>query len=335
MKTLAWALTGWLAAVTTPLALARDSSATYDAKPGPYVVETISYDWQDKARQRDVPVKLYFPRSSRGPFPIIVFSHGLGGSRDGYEYLGRHWASHGYVSVHLQHKGSDTAVWKDQANPMEAMHQSVKDWRSAASRPLDVRFAIDQMERMNRDKGPLHDRLDLERIGMAGHSFGAWTTLATIGEVFVGLGGREISLADPRIKAAIAMSAPVPRDSTKLDQAFGGIKVPCLHMTGTLDDSPIGDTKAKERRLPFDHIVDADQYLVIFSGGDHMIFSGRGRLSGGEKDSVFQDLIRPTTTAFWDAYLKDSKPAKTFLTDGGVQKLLGAQGTFEMKVKTD
>ena len=38
---------------------------------------------------------------------MIVFSHGLGGTRDGYEYLGRHWASYGYVSVHLQHKGSD------------------------------------------------------------------------------------------------------------------------------------------------------------------------------------------------------------------------------------
>jgi pimeloyl-ACP methyl ester carboxylesterase len=197
-----------------------------------------------------------------------------------------------------------------------------------------VRFAIDQMEKMNRDKGPLQGRLDLERIGMAGHSFGAWTTLAVIGEVFVGLGGRENSATDPRIKAAIAMSAPVPFNKAKLDQEFGRIKVPCLHMTGTLDDSPIGETKAKERRLPFDHITAADQYLVIFNGGDHMIFSGRGRLAGGRKDSVFQDLIRPATTAFWDAYLKDVKPAKKFLTEDGLQKLLGTEGTLEKKVKT-
>ena len=172
----------------------------------------------------------------------------------------------------------------------------------------------------------------------------AWTTLAVIGEVFIGLGGREISLTDPRIKAAVAMSAPVPRDRTKLDQVFGRIKVPCLHMTGTLDDSPIGDTKAKERRLPFDHITAADQYLVVFTGGDHMIFSGRPRRSenlvipgwygSAQKDPMFQDLIRPATTAFWDAYLKDYKQAKAFLVEGGLQKLLGREGTLEQKTKT-
>ena len=108
------------------------------------------------------------------------------------------------------------------------------------------------------------------------------------------------------------MSSPAPRDKTKLDQTFGPIKVPCLHMTGTLDDSPIGDTKADERRIPFDHINAADQYLITFSGGDHMIFSGRGRMSGGEKDAVFQNLILRATTAFWDAYLKNSKPRKGF-----------------------
>ncbi len=216
---------------------------------------------------------------------------------------------------------------------MEAMRDSIKDLRNSVNRPLDVRFGIDQVEKMNHDPGPLQGRLDLAHLGMAGHSFGAWTTTAVIGERFVGPSGKEFSLADPRVKAAIAMSAPVPRDRSTFDQAFGKIKVPCLHMTGTLDDSPVGDTAAKDRRVPFDHIAAADQYLVIFSGGDHMIFSGRGRLAGGGKDAMFQDLIRATTTAFWDAYLKDVKPAKAFLTEGGLQKLLGKEGTLEQKLK--
>jgi hypothetical protein len=59
MKTLVWALTGWLAVVVVPSALvAKEPALTYDAKPGPYVVETVSYDWQDKTRDREVPVKL-------------------------------------------------------------------------------------------------------------------------------------------------------------------------------------------------------------------------------------------------------------------------------------
>ena len=130
MKTLC-ALTAGLVVVAIPLALtAKEPAVVYDGKPGPYAVETACYDWQDKPRQREVPVKIYFPKTGDGPFPVIIFSHGLGGSRDGYEYLGRHWASHGYVSVHLQHKGSDTAVWKDQAKPMEAMRQAIKDLRN-------------------------------------------------------------------------------------------------------------------------------------------------------------------------------------------------------------
>ena len=103
-------------------------------------------------------------------------------------------------------------------------------------------------------------------------------------------------------------------------------------MTGTLDNSPIGDTMAKDRRLPFDHITIPDQYLVIFIGGEHMIFSGRGRLLEGGKEAV-HDLIRVTTTAFWDAYLKDDKQAKAYLAEGGLQKLLGREATFEKKLK--
>jgi len=302
-------------------------------KPGPFTVDVVAYDWVDKTRDREVPAKIYFPKTGRGPFPIIIFSHGLGGSRDGYEYLGRHWASHGYVSVHVQHQGSDTAVWKGQARPLEAMRNSLKDPQGAINRPLDVRFAIDQMEKMDREQGPFNGRLDLSRIGMAGHSFGAWTTLAVIGQALIGPGGRKSSLPDARVKAAVAMSAPAPRDKKTLDKTFAGIKTPCLHMTGTLDDSPIGDTKAKDRRVPFDHIRGADQYLVTFIGGDHAIFSGRGRLAGGSKDAAFQALIRTATIVFWDAYLKGDRRAKALLVGEGLAKTLGDEATLERRLK--
>src|SRR5690349_16713527 len=74
----------------------NSSAAPYKAPSGSNLVETVKYDWKDEKRDRQVPVKIYFPKNGMGPFPIIIFSHGLGGSRDGYEYLGRHWASHGY-----------------------------------------------------------------------------------------------------------------------------------------------------------------------------------------------------------------------------------------------
>lgn len=317
-------------AAQTPVAA---SAQPYKKSAGPHPVEVLDVDWTDTARNRVAPARIYYPKDARDPCPVIVFSHGLGGSREGYEYLGRHWAGYGYVSVHLQHKGSDTEVWKGNERPMEAMRQSAADPQNAINRPLDVRFALDQLTRMNGEAGPLKGLLDMDRVGMAGHSFGAYTTLAVAGEVFFTRAGRAAALAEPRIKAAIPMSAPAPRDRARLDEAFAQITIPCLHMTGTLDDSPIGDTKAAERRIPFDHIRGADQYLVTFTGGDHMIFSGHQRLrGGGEKDALFHDLIRMSTTAFWDAYLRDDASARKWLAEGGFAAVLGKDGVFEKKL---
>src|ERR1700722_20103770 len=88
----------------------------YKKIAGPREVEELKLEWKDAKRERAVPVKVYLPKGE-GPFPVVIFSHGLGGSRDGYEYLGRHWASHGYVGVHLQHLGSDSSVLKDVPPP--------------------------------------------------------------------------------------------------------------------------------------------------------------------------------------------------------------------------
>ena len=320
----------FLALGLNALAVADPSSAPNRRAAGPLAVGTARFDWQDASRSRAVPAKVYFPKDGPGPFPLVIFSHGLGGTREGYEYVGRHWASHGYVSVHLQHLGSDDAVWRGQGlNGLKAMSQAAADPANALNRPLDVRFAIDQMLRLNAEPGEFNGKLDTNRIGMAGHSFGAYTTLAVAGEVF---GAGERSLGDPRVKAAIAMSSPVPRGDR--DRALGQIKIPMLHLTGTADNSPIGGTKPEDRRVPFDKIHGADQFLVTFTGGDHMIFSGvNGLRRNHQKDALFHDLIRASTTAFWDAYLKDDAKAKAWLANGGFEKELGPEGVFEKKLK--
>lgn len=308
---------------------------TYKQAPGPFKVETVLFDWTDAKRGRAVPVKIYYPLGGEGPSPLIIFSHGLGGSREGYEYLGRHWASYGYISLHIQHAGSDDEVWRGQARPLQSMKRAAANPQNALDRAGDLRFVIDQMARINREVGVFNKRVLLDSIGAAGHSFGAHTTLVAVGELFILPGGKELGFADPRIKAAVPMSAPVPRNRDELGRVFGRISIPCLHMTGTLDDSPIGETAAADRRLPFDHIAGADQYLVVFEGGDHMIFSGRSRSAAaagrGEKDALFQDLIRQSTTAFWDAYLKADAEAMAWLADGGFASILGADGKFEKK----
>ena len=313
-------------------------ATAYKSAPGPAAVQTMLCDWTDPSRNRQVLAKIYYPQTGTA-LPVILFSHGLGGTREGYEYLGRHWASWGYVSVHLQHVGSDDAVWRGvpPAQARAAMNRAAANPMNAINRPLDVKFALDQLTRMNQEEGPLKGRLDLTRVGMAGHSFGGWTTMACIGQTHPALAGRASPLADPRIKAAIAMSAPAPKGDP--EKSVANIRVPLMHMTGTLDDSPIGDTKASERRIAFDALNGPEQYLVIFNGGDHMIFSGRTRGLNGiggtkgdpAKDALFHDLILQGTTAFWDYYLKGDATAGEWLRHGGYAAVLDGNGTLEMK----
>src|SRR6185437_350358 len=93
-------------------------------------------------------------------------------------------------------------------------------------------------------------------------------------------------LADPRVTAVIAMSAPVPKrlDSAALDH----ITMPVFCMTGTRDNSPIGETTAAQRRLLFDRMTSPDACLLTFNGADHMTFSGRRQQT--PDDSRFQKL---------------------------------------------
>jgi predicted dienelactone hydrolase len=325
--------------ITTAISLAFGTAPLIAAPPAPtpsyqpptptQPVAVVRYTWHDEARNRDVPVKIYYPAKGPGPFPIIIFSHGLGGTREGYEYLGRYWAGCGFVSVHLQHLGSDDAVWKNAGDAREAgiaMKNAVTDVSNALNRAGDVPFAIDQMIKLNTAAdSPLRGRLDTVNIGMSGHSFGGWSTMAAVGEQ---LGPDKVTMADHRIKAGVEMSAPVPPPAER-DQAFDKITIPVFHMTGTLDDSPLGDTKASERRIIFDKTTHAETCLVIFNGADHMTFSGH--IIPRASDAVFHPLICAGSAAFWDAYLRGNAAAKDWLYNGGFAALIGDKGTFEKK----
>ena len=140
-------------------------------------------------------------------------------------------------------------------------------------------------------------------------------------------------MVDPRVKAVIPMSAPIPEQKNRTAEAFGNIQIPCLHMTGTEDYVTLLGTTAEDRRLAFDHIDKTDQYLLIFQGGDHLVFTGmKDRLGQRPKDPVFHDLICQSSTAFWNAYLKGDESAKKWFAGDGFEEALGNNGTFEKKI---
>jgi dienelactone hydrolase len=313
------------------LALANGAKADYDPDASNKSAFTSSeITWHDADRNRDVPVKIYYPTDAREPLPIIIFSHGLGGSRDGYSYLGKYWASHGYVAVHLTHLGSDTTAVMANGfdNLKQTMQTIVTDPMVAVDRCRDVSFAIDKLKAVNRDeKSPMAGRLDLDKIGMAGHSFGGNTTMLISGEMT--RTGK--SFADDRVKGAIAMSPPVATAKPFWDKVYAPVQIPLFVMTGTLDDSPIGESKAIDRRVPFDHVQNIPAYLITFAGGDHMLFSGRGGANRPATDERYHKLILQGSVAFWDAYLRGDESAKKWLSAGGYAGAVGDAGKFEVR----
>jgi hypothetical protein len=60
-----------------------------------------------------------------------------------------------------------------------------------------------------------------------------------------------------------------------------------------------------------------------------MVFSGRGKLAGGECDAHFQKHVLTATSRFWDAYLKGDRDARRYLPEGALQQALGDDATVE------
>ena len=154
-------------------------------------------------RGRAVPVRLYLPATMEpgARIPLVVFSHGIGGSRRGYSYLGSHFAANGIASLHVQHVGSDRALWI--GNPFSLigrLHDAAQE-REAVNRVLDLRFALDQLL-----AGEHGAKVDIAQIVVAGHSYGANTALLAAG-ARVERDGRVLEFRDPRFSAAILISA--------------------------------------------------------------------------------------------------------------------------------
>lgn len=308
------------------------------AADAPIAVETRLGSWTDTNRSnREVPYKLYIPKQSQGTLPIVIFSHGLGGSRDGAVYLLDYLAAHGYVGVAVQHKGSDTQAVFGTTDPRNADPVIVKNnlrqsmsVAAALDRFRDIPFAIDSLEEMNRTDPTLRGRLDLSRIGMSGHSYGAITTLALAGQA---LAEGRISFSDARINAAIAYSPSKPRQGNPAE-AFASVRIPTFHMTGTEDTTPFDNGEpATSRRIPYQNIKLADKYLLVFNGGDHMVFSGRaGRGGPRPNDEAFRALVQKSSLAFWDHYLKRIPAAQAYLASG-FKNDLGTFGTYEFVIR--
>ncbi|HEX4130752.1 MAG TPA: dienelactone hydrolase [Pirellulales bacterium] len=290
--------------------------------------EPIDLDVVDETRSRTIPIRVYLPKE-KAPAPVVLFSHGLGGSRVGSAYLGKHWAARGYVVVYVQHAGSDSQVWQEA--PLSERMTALKKAASFANfqlRVRDIPAVLDQLARWNdADDHALHGRLDLAHVGMSGHSFGAVTTQAVSGQKFPV--GKPIT--DPRIKAAVLMSPSQARIGDN-NKAFGDVKIPWLLLTGTNDGSPISDTDPKERLAVYEALPTGEKYQLVLENAEHSAFSDR-TLPGESKprNPNHHRAVLAITTAFWDAYLRNDAEARQWLNSDAVRSVLETGDVWQKK----
>jgi predicted dienelactone hydrolase len=284
----------------------------------------------DKGRGREIPIRVYCPEKG-APAAVVLFSHGLGGSREGNAYLGQHWAARGYAAVFLQHPGSDTSVWVD-----KPLGQRMRAMKKAAGRQnfllrvKDVPAVLDQLDRWNKTDGQaLAGRLDLTRVGMSGHSFGAVTTQAVSGQ---STESGDVPFTDPRIRAAIVLSPSSPRRGGNPKATFENVKIPWLVMTGTEDIAPIGDADLQSRLAVFPALPPGGKYELVLYGAEHSAFTDRP-LPGdtAKRNPNHHRAILAISTAFWDAWLREDALARTWLDGDGPRSVLEDNDRWEWK----
>jgi dienelactone hydrolase len=278
--------------------------------PDPSRFEARDLQWTDTLRPdgpREVLARFYLPLLVKGsenvaaspPVPLVVFSHGIGGSREGYSYIGKHLAANGIAALHVQHVGSDRRLWFGNPLQMVTRLQEAAKEKEAIARTQDVRFALDQVLANTEFKS----RLDTTRISAAGHSYGANTVLLLVG-ARVERDSLVLDLADPRISSAVIISAPPFYGQGDPQAIVGGISVPSLHITAQGDEINIPGfySAAKDRVAIFEATAStqspAAKTLAVFSDGSHNIFTDRLGTGGAALNPLVKKATRDLILAF-------------------------------------
>lgn len=342
---------------------------------GPLPVGVQTFEIHDASRERTLPIEFWYPTGDDhrgqdldpdtqdsyqpmpgapearqaavrdaqprdGEFPLVVFSHGYGGERRQTTHFCTHLASHGYAVASLDHVGNTTADVFLQAinpqdgiavpDPLDAIRKFVKD------RPLDASFLIDRVL-----AGDGAVRVNANRIGMTGHSFGGWTTLAVAGR-------------DPRIRATLPLapaggaSAQLGGGDNTLEEALPldwDREIPTLYLVAEFDTLlPLDGMLGLIARTPqprravvlrnsdhFHFCDDVEQVHDMFKTMGPMMETGGTAIDAMKASSELcpgdhaYAMIQGLGLAHMDAHLRENAAAAELLS-GDLAALLDARG---------
>lgn len=266
---------------------------------------------------RDAP-----PAAQHGPFPLVVFSHGQAAVRWQSTYLTVFLASHGYVVASPDHEGG--TLYDVVRNQLTAPTDGYE------KRPQDVTYLVNRLSRLP-EGDPLKTLIDINRLGVCGHSFGALTTL-------------KVAALDKRVKAI------VPQAPVSTDIVYAGMTQPVklgipVQIQGAHEDKTL---PWDEHVAPSWNAMVKPRELLDFVTGGHFTFSDlcqfdlakisdtvkidimganvKNVLSDGcgptaPKASVAQPLMRHFAIGFFNAELRGSAKSRALLTQAKADAL--------------
>ncbi|MDF5720076.1 MAG: alpha/beta hydrolase [Rhizonema sp. PD37] len=303
----------------------------------------------DISRKRKFPADIYLPQAP-GSRPVIVISHGLGSDRTSFAYLAEQLASYGFVVAVPEHPGSD-------ARQLQALLSGRADQvtspREFVDRPLDVKYLLDELNRLSQSDAEFKGHLNMQQVGVVGQSFGGYTALALAGATInfkqlqkncpkaensfnlslllqclaEKLPQKTYNLADPRIKAAIAIN---PLDSSIMGQAsLSQIKIPVMIVSGSADTVA---PSLPEQIQPFTWLTTQNKYLALITGGTHFstIAESPQTPQGaipvppqviGPNPALAQRYVEALSVAFFQTYVAQQSSYLPYLSAGYVSTL--------------
>ena len=291
-----------------------DISRAYKPTRGPYAVEvkdSVALPFPDL--DKNLSLRISFPVSKDAVelYPVVIFSHGGRCLRERYADFAEHWASHGYIVIQPAHMDS-RSIPPPKIRGMQMMNESVR------TRRLDMRFILDAFGEIQKLVPEIDGRLDAEHVAASGHSLGGGTAMAVTGLVMEDRReGIPFGMRDDRFDALLLITNP-GNSPMMPDDPWRMVSLPTFVATGTNDySSLVRHINKSESIFKFpDGAVFAEtpnHYLFIDDMNHYLGGLICKELKDDEPDYAAAELISGVSTAFLDAYLKDSAMALEFL----------------------
>jgi dienelactone hydrolase len=234
----------------TPAPAPSSAAATPSAaapRPGPqaptraFAVKTRKLQLS-RGADRPLPTTVWYPATGAGPFPVIVFSHGLTARPADYADFLRRWARAGFVVAAPAYPHTSAGV--ADFNVIDVLNQ-----------PADASYVLTQVLALDGKAGdPLRGRLDRTHVAAAGHSGGGITTLGMLS-----------GTRDDRLTAAVVLAG-----RQVLPGTFTGPEIPVLFVHGKLDRTVrYAEGLAAFRAVPW------PKGLLTLPSAGHVVTSGQ------------------------------------------------------------